>query len=69
MVYKLKSHMMHVTLRNSITRVATNTTITMMTTLEVDETGGGEETTLVLQESGGGEGEDALTKEDVFLST
>ncbi len=43
--------MMHVTLRNSITRVATNTTIAMRTT-------------------GGGEGgEDAITKEDVFLST
>ena len=61
--------MMHVTLRNSMTRVATNTTITMRTTLEVEETGGGEETMLVLEESGGDEGEDAITKEDVFLST
>ena len=61
--------MMHVTQRNSMTRVATNTTITMRTTLEVEETGGGEETTLVLEESGGGEGEDAITKEDVFLSS
>ncbi len=53
-----------------MTRVATNTTITMRTTLEVEETGGGEETTLVLEESGGGEGgEEAITKEDVFLST
>ena len=43
--------MMHVTLRNSMTRVTTNTTITMMTI-------------------GGGEGgEDAITKEDMFLST
>ncbi len=41
--------MMHVTLRNSMTRLATNITITMMTT-------------------GGGEGgEDAITKEGVFL--
>ncbi len=59
--------MMHVTLRNSITRVATNTTITMRT-LELG--GGGEEKSLELEEIGGGEGgEDAITKEDVFLST
>ncbi len=58
--------MMHITLRNSMTRVATNTTITMRT-LEV---GGGEETSLELEEIGGGEGvEDAITKEDMFLST
>ncbi len=49
--------MMHVTLRNSMTRVATNTTITMRTTLELGESGGGEG------------GEDTITKEDVFLST
>ncbi len=59
--------MMHITLRNSMTRVATNTTITMRT-LELGG-GGGEEKSLVLEEIGGGEGEDAITKEDMFLST
>ena len=48
------THMMHVMMRNSMTRVTATNTIPIMTLLKLEETGGGE---------------DAITKEDVFLST